>query len=630
MPKRFDETVNIQGLSTTGFRSGGAEASMSLVDRLESFKQKGFARAEQQAVQRGTESGQSVALERDEQGLTKAPEFKEEKFIGGISMRAHNKALGAAYLSSLNNDNREAIGRISAANPENIIGFNEEIESYRKGVISSVEPGLRAGIAQDLDNKITSARIRVQANDVQRQNKEAENILKTGAEQSANAAFSATRNGDTVLAGEEQVSAFAEIDALVTNGSLDLDDANRQKRGITREVAEQGIRRDIDPMEPEEQLAKIDELSKTIPKGWTPDEWDGFMDDLNRDANRGMSARNATDKLLIEDDSVQKRLLGDDTQVLSSKAVDRVYDEQFAQADNGQRAFFVDRTKTVPTALRKQINSDMLTGNPDVIIGSLDMMNRIDNVPGLANAFTPEFRAFTDTVGELSKNLEPREAVKIAKEQTDPRNVKRIEAADQQIAGLVKDGDLDYEADVESVVERGFFNENVLPSPVNEANMVAEYKTLVDTHFRAGMTLDSAKETAEQLMQRNWKDEDFLGRVEARKYPMKDYYAVEGSIQYLESQLLNDVADSIFTPDALTKDNIFLLSDDRTGKEAALGTPTYLVFIRNDNGLIESSGQRFRPDMQEGLDKRDESLKAMRKKNLEDKAAISFQGKGLQ
>jgi len=461
---RFDETVNIQGVARADSRTGAPEFAMSLADKLETFKNESFARAETEAIQRGTALGEQAELTR-EGGITQAPALREEQVIGGIEIKAHNKALQAAYLSSLNNDNREAIGRISAENPDSIIGFNESIESYRKGVLDSIEVSMRPLVAQDLDNKISSARIQVQGNDIRKQDREAAAILSDGAEQAANASFSAVRNGDIVLAGEERIAAFGNIDALVESGKLGLDKANSQKREIDRELTEQGIRRGIDPLSSIEAYAAIDELSKNIPEGWTPDEWDFFMDDITRDTNKKLTTSNANKTLAIQDFNVQERLNGDDTQVLDQKSVNRVYDATFAEADNGQKAFFVDRTKTVPKALKDQINSDLLTGNPDVMIGSLDMINRIDSVPGLADPFTAENRAFAEIATELSKNLEPREAIKIAKEQTDPRNTKRIEAAQDELDKMQKKtfGGLDYSDDIDAIVEGGIFGFTNIP-----------------------------------------------------------------------------------------------------------------------------------------------------------------------
>ena len=61
MAERFNETVNIRQVSSN---VGGVEASLSLANRLDSFRQKRLQEAEQAAIQRGVESAGQTELKK--------------------------------------------------------------------------------------------------------------------------------------------------------------------------------------------------------------------------------------------------------------------------------------------------------------------------------------------------------------------------------------------------------------------------------------------------------------------------------------------------------------------------------------------------------------------------------------
>ncbi|MFQ6609433.1 MAG: hypothetical protein ACE5D7_01405, partial [Fidelibacterota bacterium] len=146
MMARFEEVINIRPQTA---ETGAVSGLMSLSQKLEQFQNVQnqitsglLTAAGKQAEQRGVETGQKVILEK-EKGITKAPKFKKKRFIGSIEINAHNKALRAAYLSSINNDIREGVAKIQTENPDNLINFNESVSSFAKGMINTVDPSVR-------------------------------------------------------------------------------------------------------------------------------------------------------------------------------------------------------------------------------------------------------------------------------------------------------------------------------------------------------------------------------------------------------------------------------------------------------------------------------------------------------
>lgn len=294
MARRFEETVNIQQQNLSTGAVGGI---LSLSQRLNEFKEQQFQRAEAKAVQRGIESAAKVELEKEEvdgKVITKKPELKEERFIGGIEIRAHNKALRDAYMASLNNDNREAVANIAAENPDNLLVFNDAVEGYRKAVLSQVEPLARQAVAQDLDNKITSARIKVQANTIQKQKNEANAERTANIESASNAAYVAARNGEALESAESIQEAFATIDSMVDTGGMTKDEGRRKKREIELRATQEnivGMVRRVTDDDPIKAIEVIESVRAKPLKGFSLDEQSDLVSVLISDINQSLGLK---------------------------------------------------------------------------------------------------------------------------------------------------------------------------------------------------------------------------------------------------------------------------------------------------------------------------------------------------
>jgi len=295
MATRFQETVNIRQVDSS---SGGVGAALALSDRLESFKQQTLRTAQEQAAQRGLESAGETELTKADVGgqqVTQAPTKKETNIfgIGDIEIKAHNKSMQAAYLASLDSDNRNAVADIAANNAENIAGFNDAINGYRAGVLEGVDPSVRQAIQIDLDDRIESARGKIYRAGIKRDIQQNKETVNANAIEAADSAFRHARNGDQLEAGEELVKSFESIDAL----DLPADKKQIRKTEIRREFEENGLKHKLDTVIEKEGLdqafAEVETMSEEVPKGWTPDEWERFIDGERADINRERSRQKA-------------------------------------------------------------------------------------------------------------------------------------------------------------------------------------------------------------------------------------------------------------------------------------------------------------------------------------------------
>ena len=343
---RFDETVNIQPQNVS---TGAAGAMLSLADRLEGFKQQQIARAGQQAVQRGIESAQQVKLETtmvNGQETTVAPQMKEKRFIGGIEIDAHNKALRSAYLASLNNDTREAIANLALDNPDNVKAFNDAANGYVKGVLAGVDPSVRQLATEHIDDTLTNYRMKVQAADIAKQNSQANEELKLSAERSAQAALREARQGNALNAAQSLIESFAIIDSRVEAGFIDPSVAKQQKRLLEMAATTENIRHTMSATLDNGGVLeglKIVELAQDKPlKGFDVAEQDALVATLKSDLNQFISLQNIEEKQQQDD--------------LESRQ-DNEFDSLYAGVVTG----LVDASDVTNALIQKKISGDQAT-----------------------------------------------------------------------------------------------------------------------------------------------------------------------------------------------------------------------------------------------------------------------------
>jgi len=315
---------------------------------------------------------------------------------------------------------------------------------------------------------------------------------------------------------------------------------------------------------------------------------------------------------------VAARLGGANEIALTQDQVDLTWDEDIAQivneltssAKNASIAQFVDGTKLVPTQVTRQVTSNLNSDDPELVIESADLMDRLDSIRGIPDTnFNPSDRAFAETVVGLQQNMDPLEAVKLARQNTDPNDRGRIETR----TGLIKSEkmQLEYPSIVENAFDP-FFGSTTVDS-VSTGQLTREYQVLFEEHFKAGMSKDQAEKKSIQIIKRNWGETNVTGRAKAIKYPPEDYYAVNGSVDYIGRDLFTSVKDANIGLPEFKKENIILISDQTTARTAAQGRPSYMVMIDSgEQGLFPIVGFRYIPDMQKQI----ESVQSENEKDL--------------
>lgn len=296
---RFQETGQLRQVSPA---TGVAQELQSLSSRLSQFKQigaqltsAGVQRAQQASQARGTASGQQAPITR-EAGVTQKPEFKEEKFFGGIEARAHNKALRSSYLASLKNDIRKGVARIESENASNLIGFNEGIQGFASGILKGVDPSVRQDVIGALDDRVTSSQISVQNATIKAQNDLAAQDLEAGAETSLDEALSFARNGDLTSSASGLIDYSAIIDSQVEAGFLSPGEAVERKRDAELRATHENIVGNVQRLTAGgRSLDALDVLSKVrenIPKGMSVEEHSDLTSAMSSQINAEINIRN--------------------------------------------------------------------------------------------------------------------------------------------------------------------------------------------------------------------------------------------------------------------------------------------------------------------------------------------------
>jgi hypothetical protein len=327
--------------------------------------------------------------------------------------------------------------------------------------------------------------------------------------------------------------------------------------------------------------------------------------------------------------------------VAEKKDINEYYEKRFVPGLAGQdpdsvfnaTTQFIRGTKTVPDTMKRELNAMVLSENPEHIRNAARIADAIDDIPGvMEQAFNPEQRAFISQVIPLLDNMSPAEAVRVAKEVTDPRDKARVDARKEALKEKT-----DYAANVTSDLDP-WFGPDIKNVNVDQLN--SEYKQLYDAYYLNGMTESAAREQAVKTLKRNWGD--FNGYV--MKHPPQNFYAVpsekdETGTAYIMDQLVNDIAtqtigkplttesawaefaneyipfwksDEKVSP-SVVKENIYLISDERTAKEAEMGKPSYRVIFMTEEGIKPLAGFRFVPDASKEVNR----IKEKNKKLLE-------------
>lgn len=271
--------------------------------------------------------------------------------------------------------------------------------------------------------------------------------------------------------------------------------------------------------------------------------------------------------------------------------VNKYYDEVYVPAQEGatpeQRmltdAIFIQKTRMIPSTVKNQTNSYLLSGDPALIMQAAQLIDRVDETPGMFDQITNvQTKAFASNMVRLMEVMDPKEALRLSQQLTDPADQNRVTARRDQIkTEKYNDKYVDWTRDIVGET-----------NPTSFQNAVTQYQTIFESYYLAGSDEDAARAQAEKMIQSNYTQSTFGDMM----YAPEQYYAVNGSVEYIRDQLDQEIRAE--APNLqFDRDNIYLLTDDATARSAAAGSPMYRVLILDDDGVFQQRSGYFVPDI---------------------------------
>ena len=271
--------------------------------------------------------------------------------------------------------------------------------------------------------------------------------------------------------------------------------------------------------------------------------------------------------------------------------INKYYDDVYVPAQEGatpeQRmltdAIFIQKTRMIPSTVKNQTNSYLLSGDPALIMQAAQLIDRVDETPGMFDQITNvQTKAFASNMVRLMEVMDPKEALRLSQQLTDPADQNRVTARRDQIkTEKYNDKYVDWTRDIVGET-----------NPTSFQNAVTQYQTIFESYYLAGSDEDAARAQAEKMIQSNYTQSTFGDMM----YAPEQYYAVNGSVEYMRDQLDEEIRAE--APNLqFNRDNIYLLTDDATARSAAAGSPMYRVLILDDDGVFQQRSGYFVPDI---------------------------------
>lgn len=386
------------------------------------------------------------------------------------------------------------------------------------------------------------------------------------------------------LSAEQKETLVRTLDARIQDEQIAY---TKERNTLTQDQMRQkaDLKRNIDTgqISAEEAYTQIDQLFK-----------DGLIKDENeliRYEGFVTSKTKATLKQQKNINSVNQVLQGQrPAEPLDQGAVDDYYESiQAALPEEpavraAYQAQVVQSTRYVPSMLKTELRNDLVSREPERVAAATDTMERILDIPGMADEFSNQEVAFAEQVAFNMDYMDADKAIQTARTNTDPANIALVEARTKVIEDDKKAFADSYAKEVDDAFMG--FREDFQANPDAAAQMTSDYGQLVETYYKAGSSIESAKSRATAALQANWTQSEF-GLM---KYAPEQYYGVgqNNSVSYIKKDIY-DLVKPGYDERGLTftEDDIFLKSDDDTARGASLGQPTYSILIRTSDGTLQ-------------------------------------------
>ena len=202
--------------------------------------------------------------------------------------------------------------------------------------------------------------------------------------------------------------------------------------------------------------------------------------------------------------------------------INKYYDDVYVPAQEGatpeQRmltdAIFIQKTRMIPSTVKNQTNSYLLSGDPALIMQAAQLIDRVDETPGMFDQITNvQTKAFASNMVRLMEVMDPKEALRLSQQLTDPADQNRVTARRDQIkTEKYNDKYVDWTRDIVGEAD-----------PTSFQNAVSQYQTIFESYYLAGSDEDAARAQAEKMIQSNYTQSIFGDMM----YAPEQYYSVK-------------------------------------------------------------------------------------------------------
>lgn len=618
-----------------------------------------------------------------------APELRSPLSVYG---RNYNAIVLEGHLAETQNAYRKQLSEIADANPADPLAFQKGRDEIRGKVLSGVSPEVKQSATIDFDRYANSLALDIDRNKNKIETEKARIEVTTAFDSTRDSIFRYLRQGDERAAIEE---AGELKQAIIASEVISPEEKKERLKALDQGITEQSMLNSLEGMELGDAWNILDQLAKDVPENYSPEEWDSFISEAQTTLNRrdkreseilaeeiknnavlisnvkvaintGQGDMVALAKKVDELHSmelittaertslmmkinnrakgaasyattlakVKARIDGDKSVLLENKEIDEVYEKEIfpAKPNNALKAQFAQDMSYIPKQMAKEVINGLRSGDSELIIQSSDLIDRLNDVQGIPfSAFSTEDRALAKNVIDLMGYMPADKAVAMARKNTDPSDMARIEARHAAFEEKVKKRGKRYEDArremfVDVVRDRmdfTIFGNTV--SDLTQYEMAEDMATLVENHFVAGMDYEDALDEAEIDM-RTWGVSNATGTETTMKLPPemfcgKNTFSCEGDMSFLQKQLKADV-EAKWQNDY---DKIHLRSDETTEREASLGdVPSYRVLIQTEEGITPLVGVRWKPAYKEAVEK---TIKEYKQSFVEEKADFKLRKK---
>jgi len=281
-----------------------------------------------------------------------------------------------------------------------------------------------------------------------------------------------------------------------------------------------------------------------------------------------------------------KRMEGDLSQVVTQKQVDSYFNQfilpaigelESPNARTSTTATYIRQAGKVPSQVKAQTINGLRSGKRDLVEESMDLVSRVEAIPGMPDFLSANDQAFADRFTALSENLSPAEAFKMTQQITDPSNetlttTREKFIKDEEFAEDYRDKAIET---LGPILNRFVpFTDDVEIDEITAQRWEDEYKATFESLILNGATTEFAEEKAKSLLQRNWGTTLVSGVPRPQKYPVEmfpAYHDDNGETSYINKQVKTLAQDAFVGLPEFEAEDIIFQHDEVTAREAHPG-----------------------------------------------------------